>query len=233
MKKILSTMLIICSIFCLTTQVGYSAPKKQINANVKTKRVPQGTVITLKLLDPVNSSKALGDGFDLMVVDNIKVDNIVVIPKGTVVRGSVEEVQLPQRLYKGGLVRLYFDHIVSATGRHVSFSAGLCNSKSITYDGALSSKTNYATALEKTAQKTKNIVVKPTQWAWDKGEDMLNGTPKYVFAPLTAVVSAPVAGIYFIGDSIANVFRKGEDINLNQGETIQVQLLKPLDMPVY
>ena len=61
----------------------------------------------------------------------------------------------------------------------------------------------------------------------------MNGAPKYVFAPLTAVVSAPVAGIYFLGDSVANIFRKGQDINLNQGEVIQVQLIKPLDMPVY
>ena len=76
-------------------------------------------------------------------------------------------------------------------------------------------------------------MVKPTTWAWEKGDEMLNGSPKYVLAPLTAIVSAPVAGIYFVGDAIADVFKKGKDINLNQGETIQVQLLKPIDMPVY
>ncbi len=234
MKKIFSVFTLILSLILLNIMPVNAEINKQINANIKTKRVPEGTIITLKLLDPINSSmRELGDSFDLMVVDNIKVDNVVVIPKGSVVRGSIEEVTAPKMLYKGGIVRLYFDHIVSPTGKQVTFSAGLCNNKNITYDGALSSKTNYATAMNKTAEKTKNIVKTPVNWAWEKGDNVLSGAPKYVLAPLTAVVSAPVAGIYFVGDSIVNIFRKGEDLNMNQGETIQVQLLKPIDMPVY
>ncbi len=235
MKKISSFILMILTMLVLNGLNADSAEiNKQINANIKTKRVPAGTVITLKLLDPVgSSSKALGDQFDLMVADNVIVNNAVVIPMGSVVRGSIEEVQSPKMLYKGGMVRLYFDHIVSSTGKQVPFNAGLCNNQNITYDGALSSKTNYMTALTQTGETTKNIVVKSTSWAWDKGGDMLNGAPKYVLAPITAVVSAPVAGIYFVGDAIVDVFKKGKDINLSQGDTVQVQLLKPLDMPVY
>lgn len=215
-------------------QDALAVVNKQINANIKTKRVPEGTVIKLRLLDPLNSmSMELGDQFDLMVVDNVKVNNVVVIPQGSVIRGSIEELQKPARLYKGGMIRLYFDHIVSSTGKQVPFYAGICNNPNVTYDGALSSKTNYQTALSNTAQTTKNIVVKPTTWAWEKGDELFNGSPKYVMAPLTAIVSVPVAGIYFVGDAIADVFKKGKDINLNQGETIQVQLLKPIDMPVY
>ena len=234
MKKIFSLLIITICMITFNFQASLAVVNKQINANVKTKRVPEGTVIKLKLLDPLNSlNMELGDQFDLMVVDNVKVNNIVVIPQGSVIRGSIEEVSTPKILYKGGIIRLYFDHIVSATGKQVPFYAGICNNKNVTYDGALSSKTTYKTAFTKTAQTTKNIVVKPTTWAWEKGEDLLNGSPKYVFAPLTAIVTTPVAGIYFIGDSIADIFKKGENIYINQGETLQVQLLKPLDMPVY
>lgn len=234
MKKLFSVILLFALFSLFNMNIAYSAINKQINANIKTKRVPAGTVIKLRLLDSVNSSSMeLGDSFDLAVTENVKVDNSVVIPQGTLVRGSIEEIQKPAMLYKGGVIRLYFDHIVSPTGKQVSFSAGICNNPAVTYDGALSSKTNYGTAIANTAETTKNIVVKPTSWAWEKGEDMLNGTPKYVFAPLTAVVCAPVAGVYFLGDAVADVFKKGKDININQGETIQVQLLKPVDMPVY
>ena len=165
MKNIF-TVISILTFLLFSTVSCFGAVNKQINANIKTKRVPEGTVITLKLLDPINSStRELGDSFDLTVVDNVKVDDIVVIPKGSVIRGSIEEVQTPKMLYKGGLVRLYLDHIVSPTGKQVSFYAGLCNNKNITYDGALSSKTNYGTALKNTTERTKNIVTKPTSWA--------------------------------------------------------------------
>lgn len=234
MKKIFSIILLTTFLVIFGAGSSYSAINKQINANIKTKRVPAGTVIKLRLLDPVNSSTMeLGDGFDLTVTENVKVNNSVVIPQGSLVRGSIEEIQKPAILYKGGVIRLYFDHIVSPTGKQVSFYAGICNNPAVTYNGALSSKTNYGTAIMNTAETAKNIVVKPTSLAWEKGEDVLNGAPKYVFAPLTAIVCAPVAGIYFIGDAVADVFKKGKDININQGETIQVQLLKPIDMPVY
>lgn len=234
MKKFLSCLIIVLLIFTLTPSISFAQISKQINANIKTKRVPAGTIIKLKLLDPVSSSTgAIGDEFDMMIADNVTVDNCVVIPQGTVIRGSLEEIQSPKRLYKGGTIRLYFDHIVSPTGRQLPFYAGICNNPSVTYDGALSSKTNYGTAFNKTVENTKNIVVKPTAWGWDKGGEMLNGTPKYILAPISAIVSAPVAGIYFVGDSIANIFKKGEDFSINQGDTIQVQLLKPVDMPVY
>ncbi len=234
MKKIFSFITIFLSVLILSTNMTFGAVSKQINANIKTKRVPAGTVIKLKLLDPISSSTAsIGDQFDLMIADNVIVDNSVVIPQGTVIRGSLEEVEAPKMLYKGGTVRLYFDHIVSPTGRQLPFNAGICNNPSVTIDGALSSKTNYGTAFNKTAQKAKNIIVKPTTWAWDKGEDMLNGSPKYILAPISAIVSTPVAGIYLVGDSVINLFRKGEDYSVNQGDTIEVQLLKPVDMPVY
>ena len=141
MKKILSILVLFTAFFTFTNAEGFCAIDKQINANIKTKRVPQGTVIPLKVLDPVGSSLSMiGDQFDLMVTENIKVDNTIVIPQGSVVRGSVEEVDSPKLLYKDGTVRLYFVHIVSSTGKQVPFYAGICNNQNITYDGALSSK---------------------------------------------------------------------------------------------
>ncbi len=236
MKKLFTLFVAILCLFCFAGVEAHSAISKKINANIKTKTVPAGTVLTLKLLNPVSSlSSQLGDQFDLMVAENVKVDNSIVIPQGSVIRGSLEDVQAAKMLYKGGSVRLYFDHIVSSTGRQVSVTAGVCNNKNVTYDGALSTNTTYRDALKQTASTSKNIITTPTKWAWEKGEDItiMNGYPKYVFAPITAIVSTPVAGIYFIGDSIANIFKKGENFSMNQGETIQVQLIKPIDMPVY
>lgn len=234
MKRLFSLLIAVLTLFTMNCACSYAAVNKQINANIKTKRVPAGTLIKLRVLNPVSSlNGSVGDQFDLMVTENIKVKNAVVIPQGSVVRGSLEEVQASKMLYKGGMIRLYFDHIVSSTGKQVPFYAGICNNPNITYDGALSTNTNYMSALTKTADTTKKIVVTPTTWAWEKGSEIGNGAVKYVFAPVTAVVSAPVAGVYFIGDAVADVFKKGENISVNQGDVIQVRLLKPLDMPVY
>lgn len=234
MKKIFSVVLI--AFVCLfMININYCfATGKQINANIKTKRLEKGTVINLKTLSDVSSLTAkIGQQIDFMVTDNIIVRNSVVIPEGTVVRGIVQETIAPKKLYKGGSFRVYFDHIVSPTGKQVPFQAGICNNQYLTYDGSLSSNTNYLTALNKTVDNTKNIVTVPVKWAWTKGEEIKSGKTKYVFAPITAIVTVPVAGIYFVGDSVVDMFKKGEDISLQQGDIIQVKLLQSLDMPVY
>ena len=58
MKKIFSIIGLVAVFALFSINASYSAVNKQINANIKTKRVPVGTVITLKLLDPVSSSTA-------------------------------------------------------------------------------------------------------------------------------------------------------------------------------
>ena len=147
MKKLFSTILLIGILSFINATDSLAAVQKKINANIKTKKIPAETVINLRVLDSINSSiNNVGDQLNLMVIDNVKVGNSVVIPAGSVVRGSIESVNAPQRMYKGGVVRLYFDHIVSSTGKQVPFYVGICNTPNVTYDGALSSNTTYKTA---------------------------------------------------------------------------------------
>ena len=38
---------------------------------------------------------------------------------------------------------------------------------------------------------------------------------------------------YFIGDSVADMFRKGQDVYINSGDIMNVKLVNPIDIPVY
>ena len=51
--------------------------------------------------------------------------------------------------------------------------------------------------------------------------------------PFCAIGGA-IGGVgYFIGDSIADMFRKGKSVYLKQGQVIGVKLTEPVDIPVY
>lgn len=220
--------------------IGYNSPyagaitNKTINADVGTKRIPSGTIIKLKLIDPIGSeAMKMGDQFDLMTTEDIRVDKCIIIPVGSVIRGYVDKISPSRMLSKGAVIYLDFDHIVGPTGKQVPLKVGIAACSKLTYDGGLGSKTNYGTATVQNAKTTANIVKVSTNWGWQTGDQILNGGPKYVLAPLSAMISAPAAGIYFIGDSVYNIFKKGDDIQLNQGDTINLMLLKPLDMPMY
>ncbi len=232
-KKLCILVLSLLTINCCNL-FSSAQTNRIINADIGTRRVPQGTLLKLKLIDPLGTSEmSLGDQFDLMTTEDIRIDKSVIIPTGSVIRGSIDKISPKKMLSKGAVMYLDFDHIVSPTGKQVPLSVGIVECRSLTYDGGLGSKTNYGTATVQNLKNTSKIVKVSTKWGWDTGNQFLEGYPKYVLGPMGAMVSAPVAGMYFIGDSIVDLFRKGDDLQLNQGETINLMLLKPLDMPLY
>ena len=56
---------------------------------------------------------------------------------------------------------------------------------------------------------------------------------QYLTTPLCAVGGAIGGAGYFIGDSIADMFRKGQDVYINTGDIVNVKLVNPIDIPVY
>lgn len=231
--KLLSLICLSVTVAVFTANNAYSLTNKKIDADIGTKRIPQGTILELKLIDPISSaSMALGDEFSLMTMQDTIIDKNIIIPAGSVIRGAIQKVNSRRMLSKGASIYLDFDHVVSPTGKQVPLAVGICYSPNITIDGGIGNGQNYGTAIKKNAQITANIVKTSTKWGWETGENVLEGYPKYVLTPLAAMASAPVAGIYFLGGAVVDLFRKGDDISLNQGDTIKVMLLKPLDMPI-
>jgi len=233
LRNLLNTILI-SLVLTTIAQSSFAATNKTINADIITKRIPEGTVLNLKLLGPISSGNMqAGDPFSSMVTEDVKVNKTIVIPVGSMIRGSIENVKPKKMLSKGATIYLNFDHVVSPTGKQVPLNVGIYRNTALTYDGGLSSKTNYGTATVQNAHNTAKIVKTCTKWGWETGDKTLNGYPKYALAPISAVVSVPAAGIYFIGDSIVDIFKKGDDITFSQDDELKVMLVKPLDMPVY
>lgn len=236
-SKLLIIFLTIAILFFMpqSPDLAFGAVKNsKMNANAQIKKLEEGTILKVKLQEPVGTQHLkAGAPFTVAVVDDIKEGKKIVVPQGTIIRGSLDYVSRAKRFSKGAILGLYFDHIVSPSGKQIPVDLALCNNKYLTYDGKLSTKTNYGTAIKQNAQNTKNIITKSTTWAWEKGDNILGGYPKYVFAPITAIVSTPVAGMYFLGDGIVDMFKKGDEIAINQGEILYIYLVKSVDMPLY
>ena len=56
---------------------------------------------------------------------------------------------------------------------------------------------------------------------------------QYITTPFCAVGGFFGGVGYWIGDSIADMFRKGQDVIIKKGDIITVQLINPIDVPVY
>lgn len=201
-------------------------------ADAKTKRIPAGTKLKLELIDPINTSGGQeGDYFSAMLLEDQKSKEGVILPAGSVVRGSVNKIVPVRRLSRGAVLYVDFDHVVTPNGRQLPIVMGICNRVDLTLDGGIFGSKGYGEAVKKNWTETVNITKKATQFGVDAGENAFSGAV-YLTAPICAVGGAFGGGAYFVGDSVADLFRKGKDVILNQGTVLDVMLTYPIDVPV-
>lgn len=201
-------------------------------ADAKTKRIPAGTRLKLQLIDPVNTiAENEGDAFSGMLLEDQTSGTNVILPAGSVIRGSISKIKPTRRLSRGAIIYLDFDHVVTPNGRQLPLSMSVCNRADLTNDGGIYGSKGYGEALQKNWVRTVEIAKNATQFGVDLGENGFTGAV-YITTPLCAAGGAIGGGAYLVGDSIVDLFRKGEDVILNQGTVLDVILSYPIDVPV-
>ena len=213
----------------LSINASFAGP---FNATAKTKRIPAGTIFQLEFLQPVSTfSGSSGDSFVATLLNEQISGSSVILPAGTVVRGSVAEVKTAKCFSRGAKLYLDFDHVVTPTGRQIPLDMAVAKYENIFYDGGLYKNLGYGEAVQNNYAKATEI----TKNALDYGVRAGESAPgiQYLTAPLCAVGGFLGGAGYFIGDSIADMFRKGQDVYINTGDIMNVQLVNPIDIPVY
>lgn len=221
-------LIILFTCLTLTINTAFCAPYK---ANAKTARIPAGTKLSLELLQTVDTMACMeGDSFNLMLLGDQKIDNKVVLPSGSVIRGCIQKVKASKRLSRGAVLYLDFDHVVTPTGRQIPISLSVYNLKTVTYDGGIYKTLGYGQALQDNWTKCCDITKVSTNFG-RKAQNVLPGL-QYVTTPICALGGALGGAGYLFGDSIIDLFRKGDEVTLIKGSTLEVILAQPIDVPV-
>ncbi len=209
--------------------ISFAAP---FEADAKTKRIPAGTTLSLQLLSPIDTRKnAEGDYFNAVLLTEQISGSNVILPSGSVIRGSVSKITPSKYFSRGATLYLDFDHVVTPSGRQLPLSMSVYGITHLTADGGIYGSLGYGEAVQENWAKTKDI----TSSAIEVGlsaKDTLNGL-QYLTTPFCAIGGALGGAGYFIGDSIADMFRKGKAVYLKQGQVLGVVLTEPVDIPVY
>ena len=225
MKKLLT---ILIAMFLVSNTAFAGAFK----ADARTKRIPAGTVFKLEFLQPVSTfSGCEGDSFVATMKNELSTGKNVILPSGSVVRGSVAQVNTAKRFSRGAKLYLDFDHIVTPNGRQIPLDLAVCQFENIYYDGSLYKNLGYGEAVQKNYERAVEITKNSTNYGLKAGESAPG--IQYLTTPFCAV-GGFIGGVgYWVGDSVADMFRKGQDVYINKGDILTVKLLNPIDVPVY
>ncbi len=218
---------IILSLF-LFAQTVSAAP---FNAKAKTKRIPAGTQFTLKLTNPVSTySSREGAEFTAILVNDQTNDTDVILPMGSLVRGTVRRIEGAKRFSKGAVLYLDFDHVVTPNGRQLPLSLSIVGRTDLTYDGGITGSKGYKSALKENWGTMKDITVNCTEWGGDVFDDII--VADQLMTGVGAVGGAIGGAGYYTYEFFADMVKKGKQVNLNKGDTLNVILTDPVDVPV-
>ena len=227
MKKVIMAALVVLGLF-LNKSV-FAADNRTIKADIQSIRIPEGTYLKLELIDPISTKVGnTGDEFNAMLKEDQIVNNTVVLPAGSVFRGTVNKIIPAKSLSRSAILYVTFDHVVTTTGRQIPVTAGIYNYPNLTVDGGIFEGGNYGWALQQNWSNTKKIVRTTIDWGKGTGDNM-----QYVCVPIGAVGGVIGGAFYLVGDSIVDLFKKGNNVNLAQGQILDIMLTQPIDVPIH
>ena len=227
MKNLFILTLILCF---ASINISYAGTFK---ADAKTKRIAAGTQFQLVFMQPISTSANTdGDSFSAYLKNELRTENnTVILPQGSVVRGSIQAINTSKRFSRGAKLYLDFDHVVTPNGRQIPLDLSVRSFDKIYYDGGLYKNLGYGEAIKENYEKGVEITKNATEY----GLSVENDHPglQYLTTPFCAV-GGFIGGVgYWIGDSVADMFRKGKEVYILKGDILNVKLINPIDVPVY
>jgi len=78
---------------------------------------PSGSIVHARLLTPLNSSTShKGDSVEALITEPLMASDHLILPEGSVIRGSVMQVQPARRLARNGQLRILFHEVAPPNG---------------------------------------------------------------------------------------------------------------------
>lgn len=185
----------------------------------KVENLERKDIINMTVSQVLDSSINIeGDEFFAEVTDEVKGDNGVILPKGTVAHGRITQTADPKRLGRSGWIELDFDYLITPDGREIPI------------EGKMSTK------LHPVAEASKIV-------AQDVGYTLVGGAAGGFMAlnwlGLEAAIASQgytIAGGAAVGGAIGlgmALIRKGHDVLIAPGDQIRVKINTTVPLPVY
>jgi hypothetical protein len=132
---LMAAFMLVSAVASLPGQKRQKPPPKYV--------LPVDSVIRLRMNDKLSSKNAqVGNTFSSTVVTPVYVRGVEVIPAGSIVTGSVTQVERASRKSQAGSINVTFTHLKLPNGKLYAIDASLANSDSADNEGEVRGKSS-------------------------------------------------------------------------------------------
>jgi hypothetical protein len=182
--------------------------------------IPAGTLVLLQLKSAIDTKSAhVGDGVYCQTSFPVTVENIMVIPAGTYVKGEIAQVQRAGRIKGRAQIRFNFNSMIFPNGYTVDLP------------GALKSEPG---ATNSTVSDEEGTIKANPQKGKDAGTIAGAGATGAVIGAVTGgPKGAGIGGLAGAAVGIGEVlFTRGQDVRIDQGTSLEMTLQRALTVEV-
>ncbi|MBQ9149750.1 hypothetical protein IJX73_02350 [bacterium] len=218
-------------VLMMITSKVYAA--HQLYADIDGINIPYGTKFELAMAENVTTkSIAQGDMFQAYLTKDIYVNNKLILPSKTLFRGRVVAMKPSKSFSRPASLTLNLDHLVTKYGNQLAINSGIASNFEyvLKNDGSLTTNGNYFKATGADLKKAGSIVPRTVKWGATAGDELFFGA-RILFVPVAFVggtVAMVGSGLY---NTIANIFRHGDEIIIKRGTVFNIILLSTLEVP--
>lgn len=231
--KNISISLFIIFMLCLNIFAQSINSKSVFRADLQSKRIAAGTIFQVRFLENLSSfQNKSGDSFTACLEEDIKLNQKTVLPAGTLMRGTVNRIKKSKRFKLPASMYIDFDHLVTPDGRQLDLNLRLVDIKLTKDSLGLSGGGSYRTSICENFDDSVDFVKKSVDCGNNIGDKFLYGYPKLLITPITTAGGFFASTAMFGGKSISDLFRKGNEVLIQQNQVISGKLTEPIDIPL-
>lgn len=205
----------------------------QLHADIDGISIPYGTKIQLQMAQNITSLNVIeGDMFKAYLTKDIYVNNKLVLPAKTIFRGRVSAVKYSRMLSRPAAITLTLDHLVTKDGYQLPLNSGIASNFDyiLKSDGSLTTNGNYFRAVARDLKKAGQIVPRTINWGKTSNDSLFTGA-RILFLPVAALGGSVACVGSSIYNTVADLFRRGDEILIKDGSIFNIILLSTLDIP--
>ncbi len=225
-----------------------SSPITALKINTGTQKVPAGTMLKIMFNTAMDARiTEAGEPFTAFIEKDFATKPLssalerVILPKGTMVRGRIEEVRKPRFFSRGGTIRLSFDHVVLPSGDllplDLNLSARNDQVKRIRSAGesveqyALYTDPGVGHKIHKGLESGVSTFNKIRKSGVDAGKDVAGGAGMILTVPAAVVGGAFAGGAVGTGKGVKAVFGRGDSVIIQPGDSVNIDFGGAFSLP--
>lgn len=208
-----------------------SAP---LRSRSSSQRLPAGTLLKVRFLSVLDSRLSQADEpFTAVLIEDLYAPGaVLVLPKGSTLRGRVLKADRSKWFSKGGELAVNFDHVVLSNGlqQPVALRLSLANAK-VTPNGAFNADPGLGRKVAEHFDEGSTLMQNITQSGVKAGKDLAGGAGMIVTVPVAAVGGALAGAGVFAGKSVYSTIAPGENVTIRPEDALLLELAEDTTFP--